>query len=254
MRADWPEGVARHVLEQTDSTNAEAMRRLPDLSGPAWILSRVQTAGRGRRGRAWVAPVGNFTASYATRWTRGAEAAAQVSFVAALALDRALSSVVEPARLALKWPNDVLLDGGKLAGILLESSGAASDMGLVVGIGINLIAAPPADQLEDGARPAVALDGSVTPEGFLDRLAPNFDEVMTQFCTYGFAPIRAAWLARAAHLGQSIVARTGRDTRRGVFEGIDERGALLLREDGMLYSIDAADIYFSGAIFNGEAQ
>ena len=114
----WPEGVARHVLAEVDSTNSEAARLAPQLTQPTWIMAHRQTAARGRRGRAWISPEGNFAATLVMRPGGEPAAAALRSFVAALALADALALVVGPgAVIALKWPNDVLLNGGKVAGI-----------------------------------------------------------------------------------------------------------------------------------------
>ena len=247
----WPEGVARHILPRVGSTNAEALRLAPTLSGPAWIMAREQTAGRGRRGRDWVDPPGNFAATLALRPQGTPADASLYSFVAALALHEALGAVCGPAaRLAIKWPNDVLLNGGKVAGILLESAGQGGQLAaLAIGIGVNLAAAPDLGGLEPGATPPVSVLGEtghqVAPEDLLDLLAPAFARWQAQLTTYGFAPIRAAWTARAARIGQPITARTGRDTRHGVFEGIDPTGALILTTAQGRETIPAADIYFS---------
>ena len=141
----WPEGVDRIHLAETDSTSAEAARRASDR--PTWILADRQTAARGRRGRAWSMPQGNFAASLA--WRPGGTPAdhALRSFVAALALHDALTAF-GVRDLSLKWPNDVLLAGAKLAGILLEGSG---DGRLILGIGVNLVIAPDAAALEPRA-------------------------------------------------------------------------------------------------------
>jgi BirA family biotin operon repressor/biotin-[acetyl-CoA-carboxylase] ligase len=145
--------------------------------------------------------------------------------------------------LALKWPNDVLLDGGKVAGILLESAGTAGRLDrLVVGIGVNLASAPV--QVEEGALPPVALGLALPPESFLDRLAPAFALREAEFRREGFAPIRAAWLARAARLGQPIVARTGRESRSGVFQDVDPTGALVLGTPLGAQLVAAADVFF----------
>lgn len=248
--ADWPEGVGRHVLHRCGSTNAEALRLAPALSAPAWILTLEQTEGRGRRGRAWQMPPGNFAASLAMRPPGAPTDASLYSFVAALALHEALSAACGPAaRLAIKWPNDVLLNGGKVAGILLESAGAGGQVtALAVGIGVNLAAAPPPEVLEPGAMRAVSVQGEtghrVTPEQFLDLLAPAFARWQAQLTTWGFAPIRAAWLARTARLGQPVTARTGSATRHGLFEGIDDSGALILATAAGREAIPAADIFF----------
>lgn len=237
------------MLEETDSTNAEALRRAATLPGPAWILARHQTAGRGRRGRAWSSPPGNFAATLLLAPQASAATAALASFAAALALADTLSAYVPAGRIALKWPNDVLLDGSKVSGILLESSGTGRGVAhLAIGIGVNLAAAPPASALAEGALPAIALAGvagtAPDPESFLDRLAPALARWLALLDAQGFAPLRAAWLARAARLGQEITARTGSETLRGRFDGIDETGALLLATPAGTRAIPAADIFF----------
>ena len=252
MSDTWPEGVARHVLARTDSTNAEALRLAPGLSGPAWIMAREQTAARGRRGRGWAMPAGNVAGTRVLRPQGGALAAAQLSFVAALALYEALTDACGPAaRLAIKWPNDVLLNGGKVAGILLESAGAgAAVQAVAVGIGVNLAAAPEPAALEQGAVTPVSVKGetghAVPPEDFLDLLAVAFARWQAQFETFGFAPIRNAWLARAARLGEPIIARTGGSEHHGIFEGVDDSGSLVLKTAAGRQVIPAADVYFGG--------
>lgn len=243
----WPKGVGRHILARATSTNAEALRLAPTLSGAAWFLTHEQTAGRGRRGRGWAMPQGNFAATLVLQPKGGMATAAQLSFVAALALHEAVAVVAGPnARLAIKWPNDLLLNGGKLAGILLESSG--NQPAVAVGIGVNLIATPVTDAIEPRALPPVSLMDEtghrVGAEEFLDLLAPAFAEWLTRFETYGFAPIRNAWLARAARRGEVIVARTVQGETTGVFEGIDDSGALLLATTHGRQAIAAADVYF----------
>tara|TARA_B100000378_G_scaffold239419_1_gene207260 strand:- start:2968 stop:3738 length:771 start_codon:yes stop_codon:yes gene_type:complete len=247
----WPRDVARHVLDRVDSTNAEAMRLADRIAGPAWIMARRQEAGRGRRGRAWTDPPGNFAATLLIRPQGGPADAARLSFVAALAVHDALMTLCGPQlNLALKWPNDLLLNGGKLSGILLESAGSGRQVtALAIGIGVNLACAPEiaADQ---SIRP-VSLKGetglAVTPDELLDALAIAFDHRQRQMRDHSFGPIRAAWLARAARLGETITARTGGTETTGVFEGIDETGALILSTPRGRKAIPAADIYFGGA-------
>lgn len=239
--------MGRIVLPRIDSTNAEAMRRAPALDAPAWILTLHQTEGRGRRGRAWADPEGNFAASYLTRPALPVGQVALYSFVAALAVMDALVAVSGRAEpFALKWPNDVLLNGGKLAGILLESAGQGAQMAhLVIGIGVNLRNVPAAD---GGALRPVSLLAetgiAVSAEEFLDALAPAFARWEGQLLAEGFAPIRQAWLARAARLGERIVARTMRHDFDGLFEGIDMSGALILHSGGTRHAIPAADVFF----------
>lgn len=240
------------MLARTASTNAEALRLAPSLSAPAWILTHEQTAGRGRRGRGWSMPKGNFAATLVMRPKGGLATAAQLSFVAALAVYDALSACCGPSvRLALKWPNDVLLNGGKVVGILLESSGSGQDVpSVAVGIGVNLAAIPEGAVVAGAAFPPVSVLGEtghlVLPEDFLNLLAPAFAGWLHQFDTYGFLPIRNAWLARAVRLGQTITARMGSYDMHGVFEGIDDSGALILATAAGRQAIPAADVYFEG--------
>jgi BirA family biotin operon repressor/biotin-[acetyl-CoA-carboxylase] ligase len=150
---------------------------------------------------------------------------------------------------AIKWPNDVLLNGGKIAGILLESVGTGGQIShLAVGIGVNLAKAPPAAALEPGAVAPVSLLGEtglvIDPLDFLAPLARGFAHYAATFERYGFAPIRAAWLARAARIGQRITARTGTETLTGTFETIDDTGALILATGSERRAISAADIFF----------
>lgn len=196
-------------------------------------------------------PAGNFAATLLTRSPGGPAAAARLSFVAALALHEALGAVCGPvARLAIKWPNDVLLNGGKVSGILLESAGSGGGLDAVaVGIGVNLAAAPDVGAVDQDAVPPVSVLGetahTVTPDDFLDLLAPAFARWQAQLDSTGFAPIRTAWLARAARLGQTITARTGTTTRTGRFDGIDDSGALILSTPAGREIIAAADVYFA---------
>jgi BirA family biotin operon repressor/biotin-[acetyl-CoA-carboxylase] ligase len=248
--AGWPAGVGREALAEIDSTNAEALRRLAaGDAGPAWLLARRQTAARGRRGRAWAMPDGNFAATLYLR-PQGAEALALRSFVAALALHEALVAVTgRPALFALKWPNDVLLQGGKLAGILLETGGAP--LGLAIGFGVNLAGAPDPAMLEPGAVAPVSLREAtgiaVAPEDFLDLLAPAVAAWEARLVAEGFAPLRAAWLARAARLGEPVTARLPDRSLAGRFETIDETGALVLATAGGRVALPAAEVHFGAA-------
>lgn len=244
----WPQGVARILLDSVDSTNAYATRLAP--IAPTWIMAAEQTGGRGRRGRPWRSPRGNFYATLALQPTESADLVALRSFAAALALRQACAGLMGmDAGLALKWPNDVLLNGGKLAGILLESSGAGPRITqLSIGIGVNLIAAPSPDQVEPGAVAPVSLLSEtgirVTPETFLTALARAYARWEARFQAEGFAPLRAEWLAHAARLGETITARTGTDNLQGVFDGIDEDGALILTTAHGRRAIPAAEIFF----------
>ncbi len=236
------------MLPEVDSTLNEAPRRFGDLRGPTWILALHQTAARGRRGREWRHPAGNFAATLVLPGPIAPATAALRSFVASLALHDAFAAVTGRAgSFALKWPNDVLLNGGKVAGILLETIGPRGDA-LSIGIGVNLAQAPGAAQVEAGALRPVSLlsetGASVTPEEFLDLLAPAFARHEAQFATYGFAPIRTAWMDRAARRGEVITARLPGEEVTGRFDTVDEQGQLVLSTPQGPRRIAAADVFF----------
>jgi BirA family biotin operon repressor/biotin-[acetyl-CoA-carboxylase] ligase len=213
-------------------------------------LADHQTAARGRRGRAWINPKGNLAATLVMRPEGPVDQIALRSFVAALALYDALGAVTGRAEgLALKWPNDVLLNGGKLAGILLESAGQGGTAAyLAIGIGVNLARAPEADEVEEGAVRPVSLlyetGIAIGTDDFLAELASAYALQEDRFVTYGFDPIRTAWLNRAARLGEVITARTGHRETTGTFETVDGAGSLVLRTAKNRVSIPAAEIFF----------
>ena len=250
MDKAWPEGTGRHVLPVTDSTNAHALREAPAVSGPAWFLGLEQTAGRGRRARAWSSPRGNFHGSLLLFPTERPDQVALRSFAAALALRDAFVALTGvPQAFSLKWPNDVLLNGAKVAGILLEATSAGAGVqALAIGIGVNLIAHPDQSVMDEGALPAVSLLSEtgirVTPEAFLDALAPAYAKWEAVFTAQGFAPLREAWLSQAAKIGEHIRARTGKDTFYGVFETIDSQGNLILATATGQMAIPAAEVFF----------
>lgn len=247
--SDWPRGYGHLPLDTVDSTLDEAARRFDTLAGPTWISARVQTRARGRRGRAWVGPSGNFAATLVLPVDRP-ETAALRSFVVSLALYEALVALTgRPEAFALKWPNDVLLNGGKLAGILLESLVRQNRIaGLAIGIGVNLAEAPAPAALEPGAVAPVSLAGetgiSVTPRDFLEALAPAYAHWEETFVTWGFGPVREAWLARAARLGEPLTARLPTEEVTGTFRTVDEAGHLVLSTPQGARRIAAADIFF----------
>jgi BirA family biotin operon repressor/biotin-[acetyl-CoA-carboxylase] ligase len=237
------------VLDEVDSTNSEGIRRAGGLWRPTWIFALRQTAGRGRRGKPWVDPIGNFAATLMLRPDGSAQEAAQRSFVAALALRRTLALYVDQNRIGLKWPNDVLLDGGKVAGILLESSGQGGRMDwLAIGIGVNLRVAPDPGIVEPGALLPVSVEGEtgvvIDARAFLDALAMQFVGYEAILERFGFGRVRQEWLGHAVRLGKPITARTSSQSMTGIFEGIDDTGALLLRMGERQIAIPAAEVFF----------
>lgn len=247
MNASWPAGYALKEFAELDSTNEEA-RRLASADAPAriWIRADRQTEGRGRRGRVWELPSGNLAATLLLRPQRPAAECAQLSFVTAIAAADTITRFAPGAEIRVKWPNDVLANGRKIAGILLESasSGSAVPFWLAIGVGINLAHFP--EGTEFPATSVAALGAAApSPRDALLELASALAKWYDVWETRGFAPIRDAWLARAAKLGMRIRARLQSEEMTGVFEGIDETGALLLRDAGRTRAIAAGEVYFS---------
>lgn len=232
-------------LPEIDSTNDEARRRAEaGERGPLWLIADRQTAGRGRYGRSWQSGEGNFAATYLFAPGLEADRCAQLSFAVALALLDVLDSL-PPVRGALKWPNDVLIGGRKVAGILLEAGGAqtgAAPAWLAIGIGVNLVATP-----QDVPFPATALAEYVPPPAPLEmlaRLAPGLNARLANYYAQGFAPLRDAWLARAHGLGGPIHVKLAERSVEGVFEGLSAEGALVLRTGAERREIRAGEVYF----------
>lgn len=247
MTASWPKGYGLKAFDVIDSTNEEAKRlAAAGEPGPIWITAARQTAGRGRRGRVWESPTGNLAATLMLRPTRPAADCAQLSFAAAIAACDAIQGFVPAASVRVKWPNDVLADGRKICGILLESAGPAGEAPafLAIGIGINLAMHP--EGTEFPATSLKALGAAVpAPDDALLPLAANFAHWFAVWQSGGFAAIRDAWLARAQGLGTRIRARLATGETAGVFEGIDGTGALILREAGGVRHISAGEVFFA---------
>jgi BirA family biotin operon repressor/biotin-[acetyl-CoA-carboxylase] ligase len=241
---NWPAGIDRVAFDTIDSTNKEAARRTSETTAPLWILAGEQTAGVGRRGRAWSSTPGNFAATHLMPITGDLSSIALHSFVASLALRDALVHVTDqPERFAMKWPNDVLMDGGKVAGILLETCGIGPSH-LCIGIGVNLAMAPEAAKIESVSTPPKHLNGQISPSDFLTLLAHFFKLRVEQFTRDGFAATRADWLRDAAKLGEVITARMPNREFTGTFVTVDEGGGVVLQAGGDQHVIHAADIFF----------
>jgi BirA family biotin operon repressor/biotin-[acetyl-CoA-carboxylase] ligase len=194
------------------------------------VWADEQTAGRGRRGRAWLSPPGNLYLSLVLRPDGAPSRAAQLGFVAALGLGDALAALTGPAlHLRYKWPNDLLANGKKLAGILLESETSAKDRVdfVVVGIGVNIVSAPVDVEFPATSLAAEGIAG-ITPPVLLEGFARHFEDWVRRWREEGFAPVRAAWLARASGLGERVRVRLERSTLTGRFLDLDDDGALVL--------------------------
>ena len=213
-------------LAEVGSTNDWLLARADALPDGHWVRADRQTAGRGRRGRVWRDGAGNLMASVLVKADGPLQ---QLSFVAAVALKEAMA----PVPVQLKWPNDLLLQGCKISGILLERTGDA----LVIGFGVNMASAP-----QDVERPSAAIGGDVAT--LFETLRQQFAHWRMIWTEQGFAPVRAAWLASACGLGQGIEVRLGSETLHGRLAGLDLDGALLLDlPSGTQRSIHAGEVF-----------
>ena len=247
MRADPP--AVRHIALQTiDSTNAEALRRARQgEAGPLWVTAEIQTAGRGRGGNAWVSEPGNLYATLLLREPAPPSAAPQLAFVAGLAVHDAVVTCAPNLGpvLQLKWPNDLLCNGRKLAGLLIEAENAPV-FAVAIGVGINCVSHPgntsfPATDLKSEGAHIVA-------DALFATLAETMRSRLTQWKEgEGFASIRADWLKRAAGLGEPIKVRLPDRQLAGRFSGVDETGRLLLETAGNTEAITAGEVFSLGA-------
>jgi BirA family biotin operon repressor/biotin-[acetyl-CoA-carboxylase] ligase len=253
-----PEALAtgyRLVAHETiGSTNADAMVRLrAGEPGPLWVVSAHQSQGKGRRGSSWSTEPGNLAASLALTTKAEPGTLATLGFVAGVALVRALERVADhtrvpvPPRVELKWPNDVLADGAKLAGILLEMESIGQARAIVVGIGVNVAHGP-----EGLPYPTASLRGIGYPVSAMDLFGALSAEWVQVFRFWdegrGFAAIRDLWLARASGLGGAVSVRSGQHVVSGRFETIDQHGLLVVRTaEGVLRTISAGEVYFGSA-------
>lgn len=216
-------------------------------SGTAFLVGE-QTAGRGRRGAAWSSARGGMYLSVLLRPAIPPQAFFGLSFVAALAIRAELAARLATQKVTLKWPNDVLVGGGKICGILLEARGDA----VVVGTGVNIA---PVARLAGARLPATSVHecggSDVTP---LDLAAHYGRSLMVRVDDYvqgGFAPVRLEWLRHCAHIGGQVRVSTGANVPDGVTAGmfvdIDADGALLLRDDaGHLDRVTTGDVELMG--------
>jgi BirA family transcriptional regulator, biotin operon repressor / biotin---[acetyl-CoA-carboxylase] ligase len=256
-------GYRLEAFDQVGSTNVEAMARVRDGDrGAIWFVTSEQTAGRGRRQRAWIAPRGNLASSVLEVLNVAPATAATLGFAAGLATAAALRTVSieavlraggEPLKYDLKWPNDVLVGGKKLVGISLDAETVADRLAIVVGIGTNVVAAP-----EGTPTPAVSLAQlgvHISAEELFSALSDSWVEFRGIWDNgRGFGEIRKLWLERAAGLGQPVAITSAGATIEGTFDTIDEQGCMIVRTAaGRLVPITAGDVYFGSAASAGAA-
>ncbi|MFN4141661.1 biotin--[acetyl-CoA-carboxylase] ligase [Aestuariivirga sp.] len=231
----------RH-FDRIDSTNLEA-RRLADAGecGPLWLWAGEQTLGRGRLGRSWVSEPGNLYATFLFSIAQEPQAAAQVSFVAALAVHDMVEALRPGLGPRIKWPNDVLLGGAKFCGVLPEVVGS-NPTRIAIGCGVNVAHAP-----QGTPYPVAALGSDLAVEDVLRELDRGLAHRLKQWDEgHGFAAIRAAWAERALGLGEGVAATAGTKQLTGTFRGLAADGALLLETaDGNLIPIHAGEVSFA---------
>lgn len=241
------------VLDEVESTLDEARRRAAASDEPCWIVALKQTQGRGRRGREWQAPAGNLSLTGYAFHQGPISALPQLSFVAALAAHASAAKLcatpADAAKLSLKWPNDLLFDGRKLAGLLLESGkGFGGRDWVSISIGMNLAAAPEQGAIGQAAASLAETGADPSPKEAAQIFAACFVSRVNMLAEEGFGAIRAQWLERARGLGQSIIVRLPDENLQGVFKGLNEDGGLLLGlADGSERVITAGDVFFNPA-------
>ncbi|MFL5132434.1 MAG: biotin--[acetyl-CoA-carboxylase] ligase [Microvirga sp.] len=241
-------------LEATNSTNDDALQAARSGDpGQIWITAAEQLAGRGRHGRQWSSPPGNLYASLLLIDPCDTPSAPQLGFVAGLALHEAVESVtgVSAPRLALKWPNDLLLDGAKVSGLLLEGHRLQPDgpLAIVIGFGVNVAFAPTGTPYPASALQAVK--SGLNRDEIFRALSSAFARTFSAWrmsarmnASDPFGAIRRLWLERAAGVGQEVTLRLPSGDKMGVFKGLDRFGRLQLKSDDRMELIDAGDLYF----------
>jgi BirA family transcriptional regulator, biotin operon repressor / biotin---[acetyl-CoA-carboxylase] ligase len=247
LRVQLPAHLSAHgdtllAFDSIDSTMDEARRRFePSMSSRLWIIAGEQGAGRGRLGRQWQSPPGNLHLTLLAPVQTPLRDQPKLGFVAGVALARAVESLLpNETNLRLKWPNDLLLDGAKVSGLLLEGVGQGT--AIAIGIGVNIVAHPP-DTPYAAAHLRMATP-DITRESLFAKLAIALVEELDLFANgTGFPLTRQRWLARAAHLGRSIRVRQGETSLEGIFRDIDAEGRLLLETSGGLARIEAGDVF-----------
>jgi BirA family biotin operon repressor/biotin-[acetyl-CoA-carboxylase] ligase len=245
MHVRLPPGYRLIHFSEIDSTNAEALRRAATGErGPLWLWADRQLEGRGRLGRSWVSEPGNLYASLLMVLDLEPKAAASLSVMVPLAVLKTFKALLPSlARLELKWPNDVLLEERKAAGILVESILQKHSMAVAVGCGLNLRHAP--DGTRYGATTLAQHGASVAPQAALETLAAELDRHLKVWSERGFVAFKPSWLQYAKGLGQPITINLSGETAVGLFEGLGNDGSLLLRNREGVREFHAGEVSFA---------
>lgn len=255
-------GARLAAPETSPSTNSDAIARVrAGEQGPFWVVTSHQTAGRGRRYRPWISPPGNLAASVIETVDAPLALVATLGFAAGLALDAALRKLSQNAAIgcdgsddavfSLKWPNDVLLGGAKVAGILLETEPVRDAVAVVTGMGVNIVAAPQDTPYQ--ATSLAAHDIAMDAEAMFGALSDTWSEFFDIWNHgRGFSDIRMMWLERATGLGEKISVHHAGRVLQGSFETIDAAGCLVMTDGaGTQVSVAAGDVYFGAATTTG---
>ncbi|MCA8887353.1 MAG: biotin--[acetyl-CoA-carboxylase] ligase [Parvularculaceae bacterium] len=238
-----PSGARSEVFDTLDSTSEESKRRiLTGETGPLWLVAKEQTAGYGRRGTPWRQAVGDLAATYLFSPNAGQERMPQISFVAGLAVADALARFAPDSAFKLKWPNDIIVNGAKIAGLLLELSFTRDNQAIVsFGVGVNIVNAPSGMDYPT-ARMLDLCGRAPTTDEVLGRIDELFAYWLSIWRHEGFSPVRSAWLLKAQGIGAKIRVRLAGNEFEGVFRDLDGEGALILDIDGEAKRVTAGTI------------
>jgi BirA family biotin operon repressor/biotin-[acetyl-CoA-carboxylase] ligase len=240
-------GVRHIAYETLGSTNAEALALgRAGERGPLWLTAASQSAGRGRRGSQWVSPAGNLHTTLLLSEPSPPAQAAQLSFVAALAVHDAVAACAPQLGplLKVKWPNDLLVGQAKVAGILIEGE-SEPVFAVAIGIGVNCAAHP--DNTDYPATDLAAAGARVVTDTLFAALSGAMERRLAQWNRgQGFGAIRADWLKRAAGLGEILRVRLPERELSGLFKGLDDNGRLLLEQGGRISAITAGEVFGFG--------
>jgi len=237
------EGFCIHHYKEVSSTNKEALDLIEKgISNETIIITDKQTEGRGRTGKSWISPEGNFYASLIINQETDVSKLTELTFVTAVAVGNTLLSFIVDSNVQYKWPNDVLIDDKKISGILLEKK--SNSNWIIIGIGINVNHAP-----LSGTTCISNYDESVSNIDLLKELIINFNKLRKQWLFNEFHAIREMWLTRAFKMNKQITIKLADKLYEGIFADIDKSGKLVLQQkDGSLIYFDAGELFIGSAL------
>lgn len=235
--------ISLFEFDEIGSTNDQARTLINDgVYAPFWVLTHSQTKGRGRLSRNWHSPRGNLYCSCVVNYGRELPSPL-VSFIAAIALFDSIKEFAPNANAKLKWPNDILIDGAKISGILLETHSYNRENYLIIGLGLNIINAP---QLPNRQTCSLSqfTHNPPKPREFLDVLIPKFEALFKDFSQNGFEKLRLIWIENAIGIGENITIDQNDRKLNGVFKTIGENGELILETSHGCIFINSGDVIF----------